>query len=420
MRACPQLHRPARQMCRSPSRPSPAAEASFAIGGMTCASCSSIIEKTLAKTPGIRLAAVNLATERLKVTFDPSVIDAEAIVSAVEGLGYSATPLEGAPTQGAGSAGKVSLSILGMTCASCATIVEKTLNKVPGVSLGRGQSRHRDRHRRDRPFGRRHRRAHHCRAWRRLRCGRPRGAHPRCRERRGRAGRGPGPCLRAREADVPLLGRDLDPAAAHRHGAALHGHGAARGQRVARAIRSAGAWDPMLVGKYIMFVLATPGAVHRRLALLPWRVARDQAARGQHGHARRHRHVGGLLLQRRGHVRAGAADGAGLLRDGRAAHHVRAAGQAARGARQGPHERRHQEAHGPRGQDRARRARRRGDRSAGRAGRRRRPRGRAPRREGPGRRRHHRGWLGGRRVDAHRRVDPRREESLATPSSARR
>ena len=112
----------------------PPAEASFAIGGMTCASCSAIIEKTLAKAPGIRSAAVNLATERLKVTFDPSVTGSDSIVSTIEGLGYSATPLGGAPSQGGGSAGRVSLSILGMTCASCATIVEKTLNKVPGVS----------------------------------------------------------------------------------------------------------------------------------------------------------------------------------------------------------------------------------------------------------------------------------------------
>ena len=108
------------------------AEATFAIGGMTCASCSAIIEKTLGKTPGIISAAVNLATERLRVTYDPSAIDSDRIVSTVEGIGYSATPLAGAPSQGA-SAGKVSLSILGMTCASCATIVEKTLNRVPGV-----------------------------------------------------------------------------------------------------------------------------------------------------------------------------------------------------------------------------------------------------------------------------------------------
>ena len=47
------------------------ADATFAIGGMTCASCSAIIEKVLGKTAGVDSAVVNLATEKLNVTYDP-------------------------------------------------------------------------------------------------------------------------------------------------------------------------------------------------------------------------------------------------------------------------------------------------------------------------------------------------------------
>ena len=51
-------------------------EATFAVGGMSCASCSAIIEKVLGKTAGVDSAVVNLATERLSVTYDADVIDA--------------------------------------------------------------------------------------------------------------------------------------------------------------------------------------------------------------------------------------------------------------------------------------------------------------------------------------------------------
>ena len=39
---------------------------------MTCASCVAVIEKTLAKTPGVTSGVVNLATEKLSATYDPT------------------------------------------------------------------------------------------------------------------------------------------------------------------------------------------------------------------------------------------------------------------------------------------------------------------------------------------------------------
>jgi Cu+-exporting ATPase len=106
-------------------------DATFAVTGMTCASCSAIIEKVLGKTPGIAKATVNLALERLSVTYDPAVIDPAGIVATVEGIGYGAAPLNEAPALSA--QGHVVLAITGMTCASCSAVIEKTLGKLHGV-----------------------------------------------------------------------------------------------------------------------------------------------------------------------------------------------------------------------------------------------------------------------------------------------
>jgi len=60
------------------------------IGGMTCASCASRIERKLNKLDGVA-ATVNYATEEATVTFDTAETAVAAIVAAVESVGYSAT-----------------------------------------------------------------------------------------------------------------------------------------------------------------------------------------------------------------------------------------------------------------------------------------------------------------------------------------
>ena len=60
----------------------------LAIGGMTCASCASRIEKKLNRLDGVT-ATVNYATEKAKVVFDDSVT-AEDLIATVEKTGYTA------------------------------------------------------------------------------------------------------------------------------------------------------------------------------------------------------------------------------------------------------------------------------------------------------------------------------------------
>ncbi|WP_151638749.1 heavy metal translocating P-type ATPase [Noviherbaspirillum aerium] len=96
-------------------------ELSFKVDGMTCASCVGRVERALKKVPGVKTASVNLATEKATVEVDQTAT-LEALSNAVEKAGYE-VPSE-----------PVSLSISGMTCASCGTRVEKALKKVPGVT----------------------------------------------------------------------------------------------------------------------------------------------------------------------------------------------------------------------------------------------------------------------------------------------
>ena len=63
-------------------------DATFAVTGMTCASCSAVIEKVVGKLAGVESVTVNLATEKMSVRFDPSVIDEAGIAAAVKKAGY--------------------------------------------------------------------------------------------------------------------------------------------------------------------------------------------------------------------------------------------------------------------------------------------------------------------------------------------
>ena len=66
----------------------PAATATFPVTGMSCAACSARVEKTVQGLPGVVRAAVNLATERLTVTYLPGIITPAGIARAVQDAGY--------------------------------------------------------------------------------------------------------------------------------------------------------------------------------------------------------------------------------------------------------------------------------------------------------------------------------------------
>jgi len=67
-----------------------------------------------------------------------------------------------------------------------------------------------------------------------------------------------------------------------------------------------GMWEPMMVGKYIALVLATPVQFIAGCPVLPGLLPCASKGQRQHGHARGHRHERGVLLLACGHVRAGS------------------------------------------------------------------------------------------------------------------
>ena len=102
---------------------SEAAQRQLSIGvrGMTCASCVARVERALEKVDGVADASVNLATERANISYDPVKVAVPALLQAVEEHGY--TPVTA----------QASLSVEGMTCASCVGRVERALKKTAGV-----------------------------------------------------------------------------------------------------------------------------------------------------------------------------------------------------------------------------------------------------------------------------------------------
>ncbi len=89
--------------------------------GMTCAACATRIEKSLNKLPGV-VANVNFAAEAAQVTLEGDATPARAVVEAIRKTGY-AVP-----------ARTVEFQLYGMTCAACATRIERVLNKLEGVA----------------------------------------------------------------------------------------------------------------------------------------------------------------------------------------------------------------------------------------------------------------------------------------------
>jgi Cu+-exporting ATPase len=90
---------------------------------MHCAACAQAIQKALSKAEGVAKARVNFATETAYVEYDDERIDEEALKQIIRNTGYDV----------AEELKTITLRIGGMTCASCAQIIAKTLRKTEGV-----------------------------------------------------------------------------------------------------------------------------------------------------------------------------------------------------------------------------------------------------------------------------------------------
>ena len=108
----------------------PLSQISLSIGGMTCASCVTRVEKALNKQPGVQVASVNLATERAELQLDAGTPVAP-LLAAVEKAGYTArvhtADVPDAPRPATHDGWKVAIGLL-----LCAPLVLPMLGDLAG------------------------------------------------------------------------------------------------------------------------------------------------------------------------------------------------------------------------------------------------------------------------------------------------
>ncbi|MBF0329178.1 MAG: copper-translocating P-type ATPase [Nitrospirae bacterium] len=93
------------------------------VSGMTCAACSSAIERTVGRLEGVKAVSVNLPAERASIEFNepPSQAVIRTVIDAIAGEGYGVVTA------------KTDLAVTGMTCAACIGAVERALMEINGV-----------------------------------------------------------------------------------------------------------------------------------------------------------------------------------------------------------------------------------------------------------------------------------------------
>ncbi|TDX31663.1 Cu+-exporting ATPase [Modicisalibacter xianhensis] len=90
------------------------------IHGMSCASCVGRVERALGKQPGVTDAQVNLAAEKATVAFEEHANPSQAVHAVIE-AGYQPVIKT------------AEIPIIGMTCGSCVSRIERTIEKLPGI-----------------------------------------------------------------------------------------------------------------------------------------------------------------------------------------------------------------------------------------------------------------------------------------------
>ncbi|KAI5071466.1 hypothetical protein GOP47_0013717 [Adiantum capillus-veneris] len=108
------------------------------VEGMTCAACSTSVEKALSRLPGVTSASVALLQNKAIVEYDPSTVKEKDITEAIEDAGFDAEVLSKVVVRpslaGEQSSQTGRFRISGLSCASCVVSVEGVLQSLNGVS----------------------------------------------------------------------------------------------------------------------------------------------------------------------------------------------------------------------------------------------------------------------------------------------
>ncbi|EXB93282.1 Putative copper-transporting ATPase 3 [Morus notabilis] len=99
------------------------------IKGMACTNCSESVERALQMVNGVKKAVVGLALEEAKIHFDPSVINTDRIIEAIEDAGFGADLISSG-----NDANKVHLKLEGVNTQEDITIIKSSLESALGVT----------------------------------------------------------------------------------------------------------------------------------------------------------------------------------------------------------------------------------------------------------------------------------------------
>ena len=91
------------------------------VTGMSCSNCALAIESNVCKLPGVEMANVDFACEKLNITFDSSQVSENQIIQCVRHIGYDV------------ATGQIELPVTGMQDPTDALTLEKLLGKQNGV-----------------------------------------------------------------------------------------------------------------------------------------------------------------------------------------------------------------------------------------------------------------------------------------------
>ena len=95
------------------------------VEGMSCASCATTIEKAVGNLKGVKVSQVSFATDKMTVDYDSNEVTMDEIADTVKKAGYKLADEEQTKQ----------FQIEGMSCASCATTIEKATANLKGVKI---------------------------------------------------------------------------------------------------------------------------------------------------------------------------------------------------------------------------------------------------------------------------------------------
>jgi Cu+-exporting ATPase len=114
-------------VAQQPSVPPPAAKATFLITGLHCPPCTSTLETSLRRVPGIQTAKVDWQSKNARVTFDEARVTAQEVAAAI----HSTPHMMGGSLQYSGA---LALKVAGLKDDAAVEAAKKALAGVPGVA----------------------------------------------------------------------------------------------------------------------------------------------------------------------------------------------------------------------------------------------------------------------------------------------